>query len=215
MIFRGVGFYIAYGRGLRRSNLSPLLLSSHEFLLLLIWILPVIPARSYTPMVCIRARSSIEATEFDTTTYGFPLPASLRTGKITMPQQAPRNMSNELLELATWRLRRGPRGCADSTEYGGICRVTSRVSGLVIPCAAARSWSYFDVRAARRRPVIRRTASLDPPRGSVHNFGAAVRPADRGLVWTSDLDVIISNAAESLSSAARVSGATWPRSTPS
>jgi hypothetical protein len=31
MIFRRVGFYIAYGRGLRRSNLSPLLLSGHEF----------------------------------------------------------------------------------------------------------------------------------------------------------------------------------------
>jgi hypothetical protein len=31
----------------------------------------------------------------------------------------------------------------------------------------------------------------DPPRGSVHNFGAAVRSADRVLDWTSDLDAII------------------------
>ena len=41
MIFRGVGFYIAYGRSLCRSNF--LLVSSHEFLTFLrIWILPVI-----------------------------------------------------------------------------------------------------------------------------------------------------------------------------
>jgi hypothetical protein len=31
MVFRRVGFYIAYGRSLRRSNLSPPLVSSHEF----------------------------------------------------------------------------------------------------------------------------------------------------------------------------------------